>query len=160
VENDLPKSIIDHVYFIPMKFLASIFITALLAFAAGLFLPWWSIAIAAAIVAVVVKQSSAKSALAGLLGGFLCWGGLAAYISLTNEHVLATRVALLILKVNNPWLLVLATGLIGALVAGLAALAGSFLVAGRSSKPNEQPANDALTEETTERLPSETEQPA
>ena len=68
--------------------------------------------------------------------------------------------ALLILKVNNPWLLVLATGLIGALVAGLAALAGSFLVAGRSSKPNEQPANDALTEETTERLPSETEQPA
>lgn len=111
-----------------MKFLSAIIVTALLAFAAGLFLPWWSVALAAFVVALVIKQSSLMSALTGFLGGFLLWGGLAGYISLSNEHILAKRVSLLILKMESPWMLVLATAIIGALVAGLSALAASFLV--------------------------------
>ena len=44
-----------------------------------------------------------------------------------NEHILAHKVSLLILKMDNPYLLILATAVIGALVAGFAALSGSYL---------------------------------
>ena len=142
MEDDLPKSLTDLLIDMIMKFLTAILTTAILAFAAGLFLPWWSVAIAAFVVALVMKQSSWKSALAGFLGGLLLWGGLAAYISLSNEHILAKRVSLLILKVENPWMLVLASGLVGALVSGLAALAGSFLVASTAA-----PVADEATEQ-------------
>ena len=71
-----------------MKFLTATFLTALLAFISGLFLPWWGMAITSLLVAVLIHQKAGKAFLAGLLA---------------------------------------VTGLIGGLVAGLAALSGSFL---------------------------------
>jgi CRISPR/Cas system-associated protein Cas5 (RAMP superfamily) len=44
-----------------------------------------------------------------------------------NEHLLAHKVSVLILKMDNPYLLIFATALIGALVAGFAALTGAYL---------------------------------
>lgn len=110
-----------------MKFLTAIGLTALLAFAAGLYLPWWSIAIAAFVVALVLVQKPGKAFFAGFLGGLLLWGGLSLYLSLANDHILAKRVSLLILKVENPWLLIVVSGVLGALVSGLGALAAAFL---------------------------------
>ena len=110
-----------------MKFLISLILTALLSFAACLYLPWWSVAIAAFVVAVVIPQHPGKSFLAGFLSLFFLWGALAYWISAKNENLLAHKVSMVILKMDNPFVLILATGLIGALVAGLAALSGSFL---------------------------------
>lgn len=110
-----------------MKFITSIILTAALSFAACLFLPWWSIAIAAFIVAVIIKQSAAKSFLSGFTALFLLWGGLSFYISSVNSHLLAQKIALVLLKTNSMWILVFATALIGAITAGMGALSGSFL---------------------------------
>jgi hypothetical protein len=114
-----------------MKFFISFILTILLSFAACLFLPWWSIAIAAFIVAALIPQKPGKSFLTGFTALFLLWGGLSFWISNNNQHILAHKISQLVLKMDNPVVLVLVTALIGALVAGFAALAGSYL---RSTK--------------------------
>ncbi len=110
-----------------MKFIVSVLLTALLSFAACLYFPWWSIAVAAFIVAAAIKQSAAKSFSAGFTALFLLWGGLSFYISSANEHMLAHKVSMVLLKVDNPWMLISITAIIGALTAGLGALSGSFI---------------------------------
>ena len=105
----------------------SIIVTALLSFAGCLFLPWWFVAIAAFLVAVAIPQKPGKSFLTGFIALFLLWGILSFWLSNNNNHVLAHKVSLLIIKVDNPYYLMLATAFIGALVGGMAALSGSFL---------------------------------
>lgn len=109
-----------------MKFLASVIITILLSFGACLFLPWWSIAVVAFIVAVFIPQKTWISFISGLVSLFLLWYFLAFWISANNENILAHRVSLLILKSDSPYYLILLTAFIGALVAGLAAVSGSL----------------------------------
>ena len=76
-----------------MKFLTATFLTALLAFISGLFLPWWGMAITSLLVAVLIHQKAGKAFLAGLLGVFLLWAGLAWWIDMKNNSVLSHKVA-------------------------------------------------------------------
>jgi hypothetical protein len=110
-----------------MKFFISFILTILLSFALCLFLPWWSIAIAAFAVAALIPQKPGRSFLTGFIALLVLWGGLSFWISNNNDHILAHKVSQLILKMDNPIILILATALIGAIVAGFAALAGSYL---------------------------------
>ncbi|MBC7889488.1 MAG: hypothetical protein H7Z13_16545 [Ferruginibacter sp.] len=110
-----------------MKFIVSIALIALLSLAACLYLPWWTIAIVAFLVAALVPQNPASSFFSGFIALFLLWGYLAWYLSSNNDHLLAHRISLLILKMDSPALLIVVTALIGALVAGFAALSGSYL---------------------------------
>jgi len=99
----------------------------LLCFCACLFLPWWSIAIASFLVAAIIPQTPLVSFITGFIALFLLWGTLSFWISTNNNHILAHRVSLLIFNVDNPFLLIIATALIGALVAGFAALTASYI---------------------------------
>jgi len=110
-----------------MKFIIALILTALLSFAVCLYFPWWSIAIAAFVVAVLIPQQPGKSFLTGFLALFFLWAALSFWMSNNNEHLLAHRVSVLILKADSPYLLILATASIGAIIAGLAALSGSLL---------------------------------
>jgi len=110
-----------------MKFITSLILTALLGFAACLYLPWWSIAIAAFLVAALIPQKPGRAFLTAFVALFLLWGGLSFWISSKNDHILAHKISVLVLKMDNPYLLILATALIGGLVAGFAALSGSYL---------------------------------
>lgn len=110
-----------------MKFIISIILTALLSFCACLFFPWWSIAIAAFIVAALIPQAPLVSFITGFIALFLLWGILSFWISTNNNDILAHRVSLLIFKVDNPFLLIIVTALIGALVAGFAALTAAYI---------------------------------
>jgi hypothetical protein len=110
-----------------MKFLVAIILTALLAFISGLFLPWWGIAIAALLVAIIINQSAGKAFLAGFLGVMLLWQGLAWWINMNNQGVLAKKIAMVLPLGGNTVYLIIATGIVGGLVAGFAAMSGSFL---------------------------------
>ncbi len=110
-----------------MKFFISLILTMLLSFAACLFFPWWSIAIAAFVVAALIPQKPFKAFLTGFVALFILWGGISFWISNNNDHILAHKVSQLLIKMDNPYLLILTTAFIGALVAGFAALAGSYL---------------------------------
>ncbi len=110
-----------------MKFLVAVILTALLAFISGLFLPWWGIAVTSLLVAILVHQKAGKAFLAGLLGVFLLWGALAFWIDSKNDGVLSKKIASILPLGGNAILLILVTGFIGGLVAGMAAMSGSFL---------------------------------
>lgn len=110
-----------------MKFLISVLLIAALSFAACLFLPWWIIAVTGFLVAAVIPQGAGRSFLSGFIALFLLWSGMSFFISAANGHLLAHKIAQLFIKVDSPILLILLTGLIGGLVAGLGSLTGSFL---------------------------------
>jgi hypothetical protein len=110
-----------------MKFLVATLLSALLAFISGLFLPWWGIAVTSLLVALLVHQKAGKAFLAGFLGVFLLWAGLAYWIDMKNNGVLSKKIASVLPLGGNAILLILVTGFIGGLVAGFAAMSGSFL---------------------------------
>ena len=110
-----------------MKMVISILLIALLSVAACLYLPWWLIAFVAFLVTALIPQRPLPSFLSGFIALFLLWGSLAWYLSSNNDHLLAHKLSVLMLKTDSPAALILLTALIGALVAGFAALAGSFL---------------------------------
>jgi hypothetical protein len=110
-----------------MKFYLAILLTITLSFLAGLFLPWWSIAIISFAVAAFLPQSIGKSFLSGFLGILILWGLLAAWIDMKNESILSLKIAELMELGRNSFLLILITSLIGAMVGGFAAMAGASL---------------------------------
>jgi hypothetical protein len=109
-----------------IKYIASIVLTGLLSFVFGLYLPWWSIAIAAFIVSLVIPQKPFYSFLSGFIGLFLLWEILAWWIDSKNDGILSQKIAQILPLGGSAVLLILITSLIGALVAGLAALTGSY----------------------------------
>jgi len=114
-----------------MRFLSGILLTIILAFLFGLWLPWWSIAVASFVTAVLFRLTSVKSFLVGFVGVFILWGVLALWIDIKNQSILSRKIAMVLPLGGSSFLLILVTAFIGALVAGCAALSGSFL---RSAK--------------------------
>lgn len=110
-----------------MKFIVSVFLTALLSFAAGLYLPWWSIGLCAFIVSVLILQRPSKAFLAGFAGIFLLWLIFSWAIDSANDHILSHKIAQIFPLGGVSFLLVLVTSLVGGLVGGFAALSGSYL---------------------------------
>jgi hypothetical protein len=110
------------------KFITSIFLTALLAFAAGLFaFPWWSFAVTTTVVFASIPQPLGKSFLAAFAAVFILWGTIALKIDLSNEHLLSKKVASILFQKESYALLIIITATIGGLVAGMSALTGSLL---------------------------------
>lgn len=95
---------------------------------------WWAIAIAAFIVAVFIHQKPMKSFLTGFIALLLLWGGLSWWIDMKNEHVLSHRMASVLPFGGSVLLMILVTALIGALVAGFASMAGSYIREKKESK--------------------------
>lgn len=110
-----------------MKFIVCTIVTALLAYAFGLYFPWWSLVIAAFIVAFFVPQKPLWAFSSAFLALFLLWGLMAWFISMSNGHILAHRMSVLIVKKDDPTMLIFLTAILGAIPAGLAGLAGASL---------------------------------
>lgn len=89
-------------------------------------LPWWVIAPIAFIVCYFIKMRWYTAFLAGFLGMFILWAGMAFYIDHANEHILSSRISVLFFKSVKPLAVIIMTGVIGGLVAGFAGMAGSF----------------------------------
>lgn len=110
-----------------MKILVSILLTALLSFIAGLYFPWWSLAVVAFLVALLIGQSIGRSFLSGFLAIFILWGVLAMWIDLKNNSILSEKIAQLFSLGSSSALLILITSLTGAVVGGFAAMSGGSL---------------------------------
>jgi hypothetical protein len=110
-----------------MKFIISLLLTALLSFAGGLYLPWWSIAICAFIVSALILQQPFKAFLAGFAGVFLLWLIFSWSVDAANDQILSHKIAQIFPLGGVSFLLVLVTAIVGGIVGGLAALSGSYL---------------------------------
>lgn len=111
-----------------INFIATIVVALIL----SQFLSWWSVLIAAFITAILfrLKKSSVFfipfSAIATL------WIIQAYWLSSTNDFILANKIAILLPLQGNVYLLLLITGIIGGISAGIAAVFGKqcYLVFG------------------------------
>jgi hypothetical protein len=117
-----------------MKFLLVILLTAGGSFLAGIYLPWWSIALAAFIVAFLFPQRPFAGFVSAFLSVFILWFVMDYYFDLRNDHILSHRMASLILHSTGSLLIILVSSFVGALVSGMAGLSGCLLRGKRRPK--------------------------
>ncbi len=112
-----------------MKCITSIILTALLSYAIGLFtnLPWYSFVFCALMVGIAIHQKPWKAFTAGFIAVFLLWAILAFLKDNANEHILSKKVAEILPLNGNYILLIIITGFVGGLLAGLSGITGSYL---------------------------------
>ncbi len=109
-----------------MRFLLSVILIALLSGVAENFFSWWSIAVVSFIVAVFFSQKPGKSFLSGFCGVAVFWLVACLMHDMVNDHILSMRMAVLF-HLPNYRLFIAVTVLIGGLVGGLSAWAGSLI---------------------------------
>ena len=111
----------------PLKIFISIFVTALLTFALGLFLPWWVVVLAPFIVALAINQRPLHSFLGGFCGVLLLWLTLILVINSANNGIMSSKVSMLLGLGASPSVLIVINCLVGSVVGGMGALTGSLL---------------------------------
>ena len=112
------------------KFVIQVVVIALLAYMLELFLPWWSVAIAAAFGGLFLRSDA--NFWAGFCGIGALWLSAAVVIDITSSGDLADKVASI--RHINETLLIIVTCLTGAVVGGLASYTGSLVTRKRASK--------------------------
>jgi hypothetical protein len=108
-----------------MRSALTVALTALLGYALGSFLPFWSLALAGIAVGGVVAPGGWRALGAGALAGVLLWGGLAYGADVANTGILSARVGALFGTTGMG--MVLITAAMGGLLAGLGAALGDRL---------------------------------
>lgn len=110
-----------------MKFISAIILHALLAFAGGLFFPWWIIAVTSFIVGLLIHQRALIAYVAGFLGVAMLWAAQALWIDFQNNHVLTSRIANVLPLGGSSAYLIEVTALVGGFVSAFAAMTASYL---------------------------------
>lgn len=98
--------------------------TLVLAMVFSLFLPWWSVMLAAFITAVLLSLKGAAVFFIPFLAVFSFWTGYAFILTNANDFTLAKKIAVLFPLDGNVYLLILITGIVGGLAAGVAGIFG------------------------------------
>ncbi len=99
-------------------------ITFILALVFSFFLPWWSVMTAAIIAALLFELKGFAVFYIPFLSIFLFWTLYSFILSNTNDFTLAKKIAVLLPLGGNPYLLILVTGVIGGIAAGIAGIFG------------------------------------
>jgi hypothetical protein len=110
-----------------MRFLVKFLLMLVLGYIFGLFMPYWSIALAGFITSYLIYSKGGPSLGVGVLAGGGLWFVKAWLIDRANEHLLSARVGELFGMTG--FQLVVVAGVLGALLGGLGSLAGSHLKA-------------------------------
>lgn len=95
-----------------------------------LFLPWWIIAVVALTISAWKARNGKHAFAHSFTAVFVLWIAAGLVRTLPNENILANRVGemLMLPFAEMNWMLVLlATGLVGGLAAGMAGMAGYYL---------------------------------
>lgn len=103
--------------------------TVILAYLLALVLPWYSVMIASALTALLIPLKKAAVFLVPFLAILLFWAAYSFVLSSANDFTLAKRIAVLLPLGGNPYLLILVTGIIGGIAAGVSAIFGKQLSA-------------------------------
>jgi len=98
-------------------------IILILTLIAGFITPWWVAAIIAFVAGVYAGRKPGRSFWAGFFAVCIAWVVLMLVKSLPNNHVLASRVAVM-LHLPGWTVLIIVTAIIGGLVGGMAAMSG------------------------------------
>lgn len=103
-----------------LNFLATIFVAFIFSF----FLPWWSVMLAAFITAILYSLKHVAVFLVPFLAIFVFWSLYAFIVAGANNFILTKKIAVLFPLGGSTFLLILVTGIIGGLAAGVAGIFG------------------------------------
>lgn len=107
-----------------MRFIFKVILIIALSYLLELFLPWWSVIIAAFLVNLWLPIKGAIDFMGGFLGVGLLWFVYAWLIDSNSASILSDRIAELFSLPNGSFMIAL-SGLVGGIVGGFAALSGS-----------------------------------
>ena len=99
-------------------------ITVIIAIILSQFLPWWSVMIAAFISAVLTPLKKASVFFIPFLAIALFWMVYSFSLSSANDYILAKKIAVLLPLSGNQFLLILVTGVVGGIAAGVSGIFG------------------------------------
>jgi uncharacterized membrane protein len=105
------------------NFLATLLFALLLSFV----LPWWSVMLAALLAALLIPLKKSAVFFVPFFAILLFWISYSYFLSSGNDFILAKKIAVLLPLEGNPYILILLTGLIGGIAAGIAAIFGKQL---------------------------------
>ena len=105
------------------NFIATLVLAILLSFV----LPWWSVMTAALTTSLFIPLKKAAVFFVPFLAILMFWAVYSFVLSSGNDYTLAKRIAELLYLESNAYLLILVTGIIGGLAAGIAAVFGKQL---------------------------------
>ncbi len=106
------------------KTLINFIVTLLIAIILSQFLPWWHVMVAGFVSALFFSLSRTAVFYIPFLAIFLFWIVYAFWLSNANDFILVQKIAVLLPLGGSSILLLLITGLIGGLAAGVSALLG------------------------------------
>lgn len=107
-----------------MRFIFKTILIAGISYLLELYLPWWSVLVAAFMVNLWLPTKGLSSFLSGFLGVGLLWLIYAWLIDADTASIMSERMARLF-SLGNPALMITLTGLAGGLAGGFASLSGS-----------------------------------
>ena len=102
-------------------------LTIILALVLSLFLPWWSVMTAALATSLFIPLKRASVFFIPFFAILLFWAVYSFVLSSGNDYTLAKRISVLLSLGGNPYVLILVTGIVGGLAAGIAAVFGKQL---------------------------------
>lgn len=100
-------------------------LTLVMALAFSFVLPWWSVMLAAFLAGAIVRLKNVAAFFVPFLATSLFWIAYAWVLSSANDFILAKKISVLLYLKGNTWLLLLLTGVIGGLSAGVAGVFGN-----------------------------------
>lgn len=107
-----------------INFIATIFVALIL----SQFLPWWSVMVAAFATSLFISLKRASVFVVPFLAIAFFWMIYAFWLSNANDFILANKIAVLLPLNGNAYLLILVTGIIGGLAAGISGIFGKQCV--------------------------------
>ncbi|MHA7843738.1 MAG: hypothetical protein ACX93I_10490 [Winogradskyella sp.] len=103
-----------------INFFATIVLTILL----SNFLPWWSVMTAALATSLFIPLKKTAVFFVPFLAILVFWGIYSFILSSGNDYTLAKRIAVLLPLGGNPYALMLVTGIVGGVAAGVTGIFG------------------------------------
>ena len=107
-----------------MTFLIRLILISLASYALGYTMPWWSIIVCAVVVSFFLPGNNFNAFLSGFLGVGLLWMVLAWKVDMQTGSNISVKIAQLF-QVDQSNLLIIGTGVVGALVGGFSAFTGN-----------------------------------
>lgn len=108
-----------------MKNLYNFVLTLVLSLALSLFLPWWSIMLGAFLAGAIVSLKKAAVFVVPFLAISVLWIINAWILANANDFILSKKIAILLPLDGNTTLLLLITGIVGGIAAGIAGVFGN-----------------------------------
>ena len=110
-----------------MNLAIRILLIAALSALSQVFLPWWTAVIIALAVEALLGKANSTAFFSGFYGIAIPWMILATYIDMQSESVLSIRICELFKLPQYSFILIIATGLLGGLAAGIGSLTGGWI---------------------------------